>query len=123
MSAMANDGARRALPRQGLYDCIVPYSGGKDSVFQLWYVVKKLGLKPLVVRFDPVLPPLIEGNTSVFKQLGVDVPNFAELACSTRIDAGIAQATRRFLLALPHRHLRPHHADRDPLRDAAIVLG
>src|SRR5689334_15700990 len=28
---------------KGLYDCIVPYSGGKDSVFQLWYVVKKLG--------------------------------------------------------------------------------
>ena len=23
---------------KGLYDCIVPYSGGKDSVFQLWYV-------------------------------------------------------------------------------------
>ena len=27
---------------KGLYDCIVPFSGGKDSVFQLWYVVRKL---------------------------------------------------------------------------------
>ena len=63
---------------KGLYDCIVPYSGGKDSVFQLWYVVKKLGLKPLVVRFDHwFYRPLIEeNNTSVFKQLGVDVLNF-----------------------------------------------
>ena len=35
-----------------LYDCIVPYSGGKDSTFQLWYVVTQLKLKPLVVRFN-----------------------------------------------------------------------
>src|ERR1700742_4804057 len=63
---------------KGLYDCIVPFSGGKDSVFQLWYVVRKLGLKPLVVRFDPwFYRPLVdENNTSVFKQLGVDVLNF-----------------------------------------------
>ncbi len=47
----------------------------------------------------------------------------AELARRARTDAGIAQAPRRFLLALPHRHLRPHHADRDPLRDAAADLG
>ena len=23
------------------YDCLIPYSGGKDSVFTLWYLVKK----------------------------------------------------------------------------------
>ena len=34
------------------YDCIVPYSGGKDSTFTLWYLVKKKKLKPLAVRFD-----------------------------------------------------------------------
>ncbi len=63
---------------KGLYDCIVPFSGGKDSVFQLWYIVRKLGLKPLVVRFDHwFYRPLIdENNTKVFKQLGVDVLNF-----------------------------------------------
>ena len=22
------------------YDCIIPFSGGKDSVFALWYLVK-----------------------------------------------------------------------------------
>ena len=37
---------------KGQYDCIIPFSGGKDSTFQLWYVVKELGLKPLVVRFN-----------------------------------------------------------------------
>ena len=59
----------------GNYDCVVPFSGGKDSVFQLWYIVKKLGLKPLVLRYNHwgYRPLVAENNTSVFKQLGVDV--------------------------------------------------
>lgn len=67
---------------KGLYDCIVPYSGGKDSVFQLYYIIKVLKLKPLVVRYNHWgYRPLVEdNNTSVFKQLGCDVieftPNF-----------------------------------------------
>ena len=28
------------------YDCIVPFSGGKDSTFQLYFLVKEYGLKP-----------------------------------------------------------------------------
>lgn len=64
---------------KGLYDCIVPYSGGKDSVFQLWYIVRKLGLKPLVVRYNHwgYRPLLQENNTRVFKQLGVDIVEFS----------------------------------------------
>ncbi len=63
---------------KGLYDCIVPYSGGKDSVFQLWYIVTRLKLKPLVVRYNHwgYRPLVEENNTSVFKQLGVDVVEF-----------------------------------------------
>lgn len=59
----------------GTYDCVVPYSGGKDSVFQLWYIVRVLKLKPLVVRYNHwgYRPLVQENNTSVFKQLGVDV--------------------------------------------------
>jgi len=34
------------------YDCIVPISGGKDSVWQLHIIVKKYGLKPLAVTFS-----------------------------------------------------------------------
>ena len=37
---------------QNDYDCIVPFSGGKDSTFTLWYLVKVLGLKVLAVRYD-----------------------------------------------------------------------
>ena len=67
---------------KGLYDCIVPFSGGKDSVFQLWYVIRVLKLKPLVVRYNHwgYRPKVQENNTMVFKKLGVDVveltPNF-----------------------------------------------
>jgi len=34
------------------YDCPVPLSGGKDSTYILYYVVKGLGLKPLAVTYN-----------------------------------------------------------------------
>ena len=32
------------------YDCIVPFSGGKDSTWTLYYLIKNYNLKPLVVH-------------------------------------------------------------------------
>lgn len=63
---------------QGQYDCIIPFSGGKDSTFQLWYVVEQLKLRPLVVRFNHwgYRPLVQENNTRTFKKLGVDVLEF-----------------------------------------------
>lgn len=34
------------------YNCLVGYSGGKDTAYTLWAAVKKYGLTPLVVTFD-----------------------------------------------------------------------
>ena len=60
------------------YDCIVPFSGGKDSTFTLWYLVTQYKLKPLVVRFNHgfMRDTLEENNTRTFKKLGVDVISF-----------------------------------------------
>ena len=61
------------------YDCIVPFSGGKDSTFTLWFIVKELGLKPLVVQFNHgfMRPNLLKNNERTFKKLGVDVLSFS----------------------------------------------
>ena len=52
------------------YDCIVPFSGGKDSTFTLFYLVKEFNLKPLVVQFNHgfMRPNLLENNERTFKK-------------------------------------------------------
>lgn len=60
------------------YDCIVPFSGGKDSTFTLWYLVKHFRLKPLVVQFNHgfMRDTLKSNNERTFRALGVDVHSF-----------------------------------------------
>ena len=60
------------------YDCILPFSGGKDSTFTLWYIVTQLKLKPLVVRFDHGFyrKKLQENTEKTITKLGVDFINF-----------------------------------------------
>ncbi len=60
------------------YDCIVPFSGGKDSTFTLLYLINEYKLKPLVVQFNHgfMRPNLLANNERTFKKLGVDVLNF-----------------------------------------------
>jgi N-acetyl sugar amidotransferase len=60
------------------YDCLVPFSGGKDSTFTLWYIVAQLRLKPLVVQFDHgfMRPGLLDNNERTFRRLGVEVHHF-----------------------------------------------
>jgi N-acetyl sugar amidotransferase len=60
------------------YDCIVPFSGGKDSTWTLYYLVKEYGIKPLVVRFDHgFMRPNLENNVKkVSRNLGVDILTF-----------------------------------------------
>lgn len=60
------------------YDCIVPFSGGKDSTFTLWYLVTQKKLKPLVVSFDHGFyrPNHLENVERTIKRLGVDYIRF-----------------------------------------------
>jgi N-acetyl sugar amidotransferase len=60
------------------YDCIIPFSGGKDSMFTLWYLVKECGVKPLVVSFDHgfMRPTVLQNVERAIKILGVDYLKF-----------------------------------------------
>jgi N-acetyl sugar amidotransferase len=60
------------------YDCIIPFSGGKDSTFQLYYLMKEYKIKPLVVRFNHgfMRDTIQNNNHRTFKKLGVDVLEF-----------------------------------------------
>lgn len=60
------------------YDCIVPFSGGKDSTWTLYYLVKEYGIKPLVVRYDHgfLRPKLLENTLRTIRSIGVDFHQF-----------------------------------------------
>jgi N-acetyl sugar amidotransferase len=60
------------------YDCIIPGSGGKDSTYQVYVLVTKYKLKPLVVTFDHnLMRPQVRSNWErALRKLGVDHINF-----------------------------------------------
>ena len=60
------------------YDCIVPFSGGKDSTFTLYDLVTRFKVKPLVVTFDHgfLRPQTLENTERTIKLLGVDYLKF-----------------------------------------------
>jgi N-acetyl sugar amidotransferase len=60
------------------YDCIVPFSGGKDSTWALYYLMKEYKIKPLVVRFDHgfLRPNLNENTIRTLRALGADFHTF-----------------------------------------------
>ena len=41
----------RKKHNQSNYDCLIPVSGGKDSYYQTHIIVKKYGLKPLLLTY------------------------------------------------------------------------
>jgi len=59
---------------KGAYDCIIPISGGKDSTFILYNMIKKYGVRPLVVSFDHGFyrPHHIQNRDRILRGLEVD---------------------------------------------------
>lgn len=65
------------LPKNRIYDCVIPVSGGKDSTYQTFRLVKKHGLKALAVTFDQFdQTPIGEHNLRILKEIGVDHIHF-----------------------------------------------
>lgn len=60
------------------YDCVVPFSGGKDSTYTLYYLLKEYKIKPLVVRFNHgFMRSNHEKNVEVvLKRMGADFVDF-----------------------------------------------
>lgn len=60
------------------YDCLIPFSGGKDSTYTLYKLVHDYGVKPLVVSFDHgfMRPRTLENNIRTLRRLGVDFLKF-----------------------------------------------
>ena len=63
----------RLRPTQGAYDCIVPWSGGKDSSSIAHRLKFQFGLNPLLVTFSPLLPNDVGShNREEMLKLGFD---------------------------------------------------
>lgn len=63
---------------KGLYDCIIPFSGGKDSTYQAYILAKKYKLKPLLVNFDHGFyrPKTLANTERTIKKLGIAYMKF-----------------------------------------------
>ncbi len=60
------------------YDCLVPFSGGKDSTFTLYTLIKKYKLRPLVVSYDHHFyrPNMLRNVDKTLRALGADYLKF-----------------------------------------------
>lgn len=63
---------------KGSYDCIIPFSGGKDSTYTAWSLIREFNLKPLIVCFDHGFyrPKILEDTERTVKKLGADFLKF-----------------------------------------------
>ncbi|MAL65519.1 MAG: LPS biosynthesis protein PseA [Candidatus Marinimicrobia bacterium] len=62
--------------RNGSYDCIVPGSGGKDSVFQAQILKEKYNMNPLTFTFSPHIYTEVGMKNFHNWPLKADVPNY-----------------------------------------------
>lgn len=70
--------ARFRRKRDHDYDCLVPVSGGKDSVYQTHMVKNVFGMNPLCVTFRPLSRTRRgEENLQALRNLGVDHVDFS----------------------------------------------
>jgi len=65
----------RKAGRNDKFDCVVGISGGRDSCYLLWKVVKEWGLRPLAVHFNDGFDNPVAGENmlNAVKKLGVEL--------------------------------------------------
>ena len=63
-----------------VYDCVIGWSGGKDSSAVALMLKKELGLNPLLVTFSPLIPT-VEGE---FNRRSLQFHGFDSIYCGVR---------------------------------------
>ena len=64
--------------QEGVYDCIVPVSGGKDSIYQVHMVKNVYGMNPLCITFRTLARTKRgEENIQALRNMGVDHIDFS----------------------------------------------
>ncbi|HAA04048.1 MAG TPA: hypothetical protein DCE18_11805, partial [Syntrophobacteraceae bacterium] len=63
----------RFKSKDGRWDCVVPWSGGKDSSTIAWRLKHDYGMNPLLVTFSPMMPNEVGNrNREAMIQAGFD---------------------------------------------------
>ena len=94
--------------RSGLgYDCIVPYAGTGDAYFTLHVVVKRLGLNPLVVRYNPHYNSHVGNRNYAYLKTLFDVDVFDQVVQPQKVKK-ITKATLKRLASI-HWHVVAGH--------------
>lgn len=64
-----------ARERGAIHDCIVPVSGGRDSMYALYALVRRYNMKPLAFNYSQgfVEPAAVENLENGVRKLGVDL--------------------------------------------------
>lgn len=88
------------IDRTGPYDCIVPFSGGKDSAYVAWRLKFEFGLRPLLVTYGQLLwTDCGRHNFDAVCRLGFDIHYW-------RADQRVSRLlSRRFMIERGHPKL------------------
>ncbi|NLP04924.1 N-acetyl sugar amidotransferase [Candidatus Fermentibacteria bacterium] len=87
---------------RGKYDCMVPFSGGKDSSFTLWTIKNRYGMSPLAFNFDNGFqdPSALGFVKRAARRIGVDLYTYSpDLTLLTRVYRRALEATGEFCSA------------------------
>ena len=80
-------------PSEGHYDCVVPWSGGKDSTSIAYRLKHEFGLRPLLATFSPLLP----NEVGIHNREALLQDGFDQISC--RPDQRISRhLARRFFI-------------------------
>lgn len=93
------------------YDCLVLYSGGKDSSYSLYHITAVLGLRPLALTIDNGFV----SDTTLF--------NMKRLTAALKVDHLVVKPAPVMMQAIYHQAVRDTELDRTKVMYATAACG